>query len=311
MPPEAKEKMWKVKAEDGSVFGPASMATLLAWARDGRLAASHVISSDGKTWTPVASHPELAMDWIAEISPGKFYGPIHRDALDELLRNGTLAADLPQYVRTRSAEDHPARLREENAALAAQIDALRASFESQAAKFEEEIQAAESANADLKAQLETRDLEFDAERQQFKAAASKMQAELAKAEKRSSSLSAQVQQAGGRDRARAADAARIAELEAKVSALEATLKKLRDESDKAGAEARRAFRETDTALQKERADFARFRAESQAAASRLKALEIREESIRKLFQQAAAIMDESAAAKGGKTIEDAEVVNIG
>ena len=49
MSPEAKEKMWKVKAEDGSVFGPASMATLLAWARDGRLAASHVISSDGKT----------------------------------------------------------------------------------------------------------------------------------------------------------------------------------------------------------------------------------------------------------------------
>ena len=93
MSPEAKEKMWKVKAEDGSVFGPASMATLLAWARDGRLAASHVISSDGKTWTPVASHSELAMDWIAEISPGKFYGPIHRDALDELLRNGTLAAN--------------------------------------------------------------------------------------------------------------------------------------------------------------------------------------------------------------------------
>ena len=66
MSPEAKEKMWKVKAEDGSVFGPASMATLLAWARDGRLAASHVISTDGKAWTPVASHPELAMNWIAE-----------------------------------------------------------------------------------------------------------------------------------------------------------------------------------------------------------------------------------------------------
>jgi len=311
MSPEAKEKMWKVKAEDGSVFGPASMATLLAWARDGRLAATNVISEDGTTWTPVASHPELAMDWIAEISPGKFYGPIHRDALDELVRNGDLAKNLPQYVRTRSAEDHPAHLREENAALAAQIDALRTNFESQAAKFEEEIQAAEAANADLKAQLETRDLEFDAERQELKAAATKMQAELAKAEKHSQTLSAQVQQAGGRDRTRAADAARIAELEAKVSALEASLKKLRTESDEAGAEARRAFRETDTALQKERADFARFRTESQAAASKLKAMEIREESIRKLFQQAAAIMDEASAAKGGDAIEDAEVVNIG
>ena len=311
MATEVKEKTWKVKAEDGSVFGPASMATLLAWARDGRLAASHVISADGETWTPVASHPELAMDWIAEISPDKFYGPIHRDALDELVRNGTISADAPQYVRTRSADDHPARLRERGAALAAQIEALRLNFEGQAMKFEEELEAAEKANADLKAQLETRDLEFEAERQVFRAKESKMQAELAKAEKRSETLSAQVQQTEGRGRTRAADAARIAELESKAAALEEALNKLRAESSEAAAESRRAFRETDTALQKERADFAHFRSEAQATASRLKALEIREESMRKLLQQAAAIMAESATANGGGTIEDAEVVNIG
>ncbi len=311
MATEAKEQTWKVKAEDGSVFGPASMATLLAWARDGRLAASHVISTDGQTWTPVASHPELAMNWIAEISPGKFYGPIHRDALDELVRNGTIGADAPQYVRTRSADDHPAHLRERNAELAAQIEALRTSFESQATKFEEELEAAEKANADLKAQLETRDLEFEAERQDFRAKESKMQAELAKAEKRSETLSAQVQQTEGRGRTRAADAARIAELESKAAALEEALNKLRAESSEAAAESRRAFRETDTALQKERADFAHFRSEAQAGASRLKALEIREESIRKLLQQAAAIMAESTTTNGGGSIEDAEVVNIG
>ena len=311
MATEAKEQTWKVKAEDGSVFGPASMATLLAWARDGRLAASHVISTDGKTWTPVASHPDLAMNWIAEISPGKFYGPIHRDALDELVRNGTIGADAPQYVRTRSADDQPALLRERNAALAAQIDALRTSFESQATKFEEELEAAEKANADLKAQLETRDLEFEAERQDFRARESKMQAELAKAEKRSETLSAQVQQTEGRGRTRAADAARIAELESKAAALEESLSQLRAESAKAAAESRRAFRETDTALQKERADFAHFRSEAQASASRLKALEIREESMRKLLQQATAIMAEAAPANGGGAIEDAEVVNIG
>jgi DNA repair exonuclease SbcCD ATPase subunit len=311
MATEAKEQTWKVKAEDGSVFGPASMATLLAWARDGRLAASHVISSDGKTWTPVASHPELAMNWIAEISPGKFYGPIHRDALDELIRNGTIDADAPQYVRTRSAEDQPARLREHNASLAAQIEALRANFESQATKFEEELEASEKTITELKAQLETRDLEFEAERQDFRAKESKLQAELAKAEKRAETLSAQAQQTEGRGRTRAADAARIAELESKASALKEALEKLRTESAEAGAEARRAFRETDTALQKERADFARFRSEAQASASRLKALEIREESIRKLLQQAAAIMSEAAPANGGGAIEDAEVVNIG
>ena len=309
MAPEQKEKTWKVKAEDGTVFGPASMATLLAWARDGRLAATHVISSDGKTWTPVASHSELAMDWIAELTPGKFYGPIHRDALDELVRGGTIDADAPQYVRTRSADDHPARLRERNAELEAQIAALRASFESQAAKFEEELEAAEKASSELKAQLETRDLEFEAERQDFRAKESKMQAELAKAAKRIEALSAQPQQASGRTRA--ADATRIAELESKAAALEDALNKLRGESAKADAESRRAFREADTALQKERADFARFRSEAQAGASRLKALEIREESMRKLLQQAAAIMAESAPANGGGAIEEAEVVNIG
>ena len=301
MASEATEKMWKVKAEDGSVFGPASMATLLAWARDDRLAASNVISADGKTWTPVASHPELAMDWIAEITPGKFYGPIHRDALDERIRNGSIDADAPQYVRTRSADDRPARLREQTSALSAKVDALRAGFGERAAKLEEELEAAETANAELKAQLETRDLEFEAERQDFRARESKLQAELAKSEKRAATLSAQTQQTGGRSRA--ADAARIAELEAQVSTLQEAMKKLRAESAEAEAGARRAFREADTALQKERA-------EAQASASRLKALEIREESIRKLFQQAAAIMAESATADGGVTIEDAEVVNI-
>ena len=306
---EEKGNSWKVKAEDGTVFGPASMATLLAWARDGRLAASHVISQDGKVWTPVASHPELAMDWIAELTPGKFYGPIHRDALDELIRNGTIAPDLPQYVRTRAPDDHPARLREQISAQAAQFDALRANFEERAAKFDEELEASEAANAELKAQLETRDLEFEAERQTFRADASKMQAELAKAEKRSATLAAQAKQSEGRSRPRAADAARIAELEAKVAALEATLAKLRAETDAASADARRAFRETDMALQKERADFARFRAEAQASASKMKAMEIREESMKKLLQQASAILAEAAPSPGA--IEDAEVVNIG
>ncbi len=309
MAAEKQEITWKVKSEDGTVFGPATMATLLAWARDGRLAATNVISSDGKTWTPVASHPELSMDWIAEITPGKFFGPIHRDALDELIRNGEIGRDAAQYARARTADDRPARLREQNTSLSAQVEALRAAFAEKAAKLEDELAASESANAELKAQLETRDLEFEAERQGFRAAESKIQAELAKAEKRSASLAAQVQQGGERDRSRAADVARIAELEAKVATLEAALADLRRKSDEAAANARRAFRETDEALQKERAEFTRFRTEAQASASRLKAMEIREDSMKKLLQQASAILAESAPASG--IIEDAEVVNIG
>lgn len=298
---------WKVKAEDGSIFGPASMATLLAWARDGRLAASHVISSDGKNWTPVATHPELAMDWIAEITPGKFYGPTHRDALDELIRNGDLRNDVPQYVRTRSIEDSPSALKDENSSLKAQIEALRADFASRTGKLEEELAAAEAEKEELKSQLETRDLDFEAERQEFKAAESKIQAELAKAEKKSAALAVQVEHSGVRDRSHAADSARIAELENKVSALEVSLKKTKAEADEAAATARREFKETDIELQKTRAEFDKFKNENQASASKLKALQLREESVRKLLQQASAIMNESSSSSD---FEDAEIVTV-
>lgn len=306
MATDKKEAAWKVRAEDGSVFGPASMATLLAWARDGRLAATHVISKDGTNWTPVASHPELAMDWIAEISPGKFYGPIHKDAMDELVRDGTIAADAPRYARTRTADEDPAALKGEIASLRSEMDALRADFVARASKLEEELAAAEAASADLKAQLETRDLEFEAERQGFKAAETRMQAELAKAGKKAETLAEQVRQDGGRARSRAADEARIAELEAKLSALEDTTKKAKAQSDAEVADVRRALRDAETQLQTEKEAFNRFRSEAQGATSRLKAMEIREESLRKLIQQISAVMNETTSA----TIEDAEVVNI-
>lgn len=310
MATDKKEQTWKVRAEDGTVFGPATMATLLAWARDGRLAASHVISSDGAEWTPVASHPELAMDWIAEISPGKFYGPIHRDAMDELISSGNIPKDVPQYVRARTPDDAPAAMKAESEALRAEVEALRADFVARASKLEDELAAAESANAELRAQLETRDLDFEAERQGFKAAESKMQAELAKAEKKSATLAAQVQQDAARARPRAADTARIAELEAKLAAQDEATRKLREEAQNAAKEAadsRRALRQAETALENERAETARIKSEAQGASSRLKALEIREESLKKLIQQISAVMTDSASAP----IEDAEVVNIG
>lgn len=301
-----KDAVWKVRAEDGSVFGPASMATLLAWARDGRLAATHTISKDGTNWTPVASHPELSMDWIAEISPGTFFGPIHKDAMEELVRDGTLSAEAPRYTRVRDSGDDPSALKGELAALRAETDALRADFVARASKLEEELAAAEAASAEIKAQLETRDLEFEAERQGFKAAETRMQAELAKAGKKAETLAEQVRQDGGRARSRAADEARIAELEAKLAAQDDTAKKAKVQADAEVADARRALRDAETALQSEKDAFARFRAEAQGATSRLKALEIREESLRKLLQQISAVMSETVSAP----IEDAEVVNI-
>ena len=83
----AGKRQWRVRTEKGDVFGPADLATLQAWARDGRLAPTHQICADGATWEPVTALRELEMDWVAEVTSGSFYGPIHRDAMNELLRD--------------------------------------------------------------------------------------------------------------------------------------------------------------------------------------------------------------------------------
>lgn len=302
---DKKEQMWKVKAEDGSIFGPASMATLLAWARDGRLAATHVISSDGKNWVPVTSRGELAMDWIAEISPGKFFGPIHRDAMDELIRSGDVGKDMPQYVRTRTQEDRPSNLREQNETLRAQIETLKADFANRIGELESKLAKAESANAELKSEIETRDLDFDAERQGFKATETRIQAELAKAEKKSAALAARMEQNDAVSRNRASEEARIAELESKIALLDSTLKKVRSEADEAAAESRRAIRKAETDAQSEQAKLLK---DMQANASRLKAMDIREESLKKLLQQAMTVMNSDT--QQNDAVVDAEVVTI-
>lgn len=291
--------MWKVRAEDGTEFGPATMATLLAWARDGRLAPENVISADGNAWTPVAAHPELAMNWIVEIEPGKFYGPIHQDALRELVRSNQLKKDAPQFVRALSLNDSPSKLKEENAALKAQIDALRRDFAIRSGRLEEDLATAESKIAELRTQLETRDLDFEAERQELKAAGSKIQAELAKAEKKSAALASQIEQSSVAGRTRAADAARIEELEAKVADLEKSRASETEKLEDALADARHLKRQLDEALQ--------FR---QTADAKLKSVQMREESLRKLFQQAAAIVNETAPKTGRDKIEDAEIVTV-
>lgn len=296
---ETSETMWKVRAEDGTEFGPASMETLLSWARDGRLAPENVISSDGKVWTPVAAHPELAMDWIAEIEPGKFYGPIHQDALRELVRGGQLKKDAPRFARAISMNDSPAKLKEANDSLKAQIDALRRDFAIRSGRLEEDLVSSEAKVVELKTQLETRDLDFEAERQEMLAAGSKMQAELAKAEKKSAALASQIEQSSAAGRTRAVDAARIDELEAKVSELEKNAAANAERLEDALAEARHLKRELDAALQAR-----------QTADAKLKALQLREESLRKLLQQATALFSETATGADRDKIVDAEIVTV-
>ena len=105
----AEERQWLVKNEQAEVFGPVGLEVLREWARDGRLSPMSVVSEDAAAWSPVASLPGLGMDWVAEVSPGVFYGPIHHQALKELQKNGTIAPAAVLFARDAGPNArHPA-----------------------------------------------------------------------------------------------------------------------------------------------------------------------------------------------------------
>lgn len=93
------DKRWLVKNEQGETFGPVDFETLKLWAQDGRLAPTNTLSDDKTTWSPVTQFPELEMDWVAEVSPGVFYGPIHKLALESLKKEGSLPAEAVVFQR--------------------------------------------------------------------------------------------------------------------------------------------------------------------------------------------------------------------
>lgn len=294
---EKAPRMWTVRAEDGATFGPATLASLQAWARDGRLAPSHMVSCDGTSWQPVARIAPLAMDWVAEISPGTFYGPVHAQALEDLVRDGSLAPDVPRFSRSEAPSDAPSGAADAGCgpkALERRMETLRAAFTRRTEELDQQILALAAEREQLKGELGTRDAEFDAERQAFKAAESRLQADLAKARAAASGLEQQLGQAQRRDGERAAASARIAELEARLAEADERLKVEAAAHQTALQQARQALHDVEKNLLAERAAQARRQQEAQTAAETLKALRLREESLRKLLQQAGALLGSEA-----------------
>lgn len=316
-----KSTQWRIRDAEGNFFGPASIDTLVKWARDGRLSADQSASSDdGATWIPVDSFPELEMDWAAELAPGKFFGPVNRDAMAEFIRSGDVSADMAQFVRVKSIEESPVALREENASLKAQLERLRGDFAQRTAKLETELAAAVAEKRMAAGELATRDLDFDAERQAFAAEKSRMdaerlalaaeksklKAEVAKAEKRAEVLSAQVAEAESRSRSREADLARIAELEKKVAEASGEIRRLKSDLENQEAAARRRMKETEVAhLAEKKTLEARLR-EAKSAEDAVASLRKREDAARRLASQLAAML--SAPAKEEIAEADAVIV---
>jgi len=78
------------KHEDGSIFGPLRFEQLAHWASSAQVAPHDSISTDMKTWMKAPMLPELAMDWIAEVTSERLYGPTTLGAIAEFVRLGEI-----------------------------------------------------------------------------------------------------------------------------------------------------------------------------------------------------------------------------
>lgn len=155
---KSKEKaVWHVRNEQGEQFGPVDFQTLQAWAADGRLAPTNEISQNGTEWQRVTTRAGLGMDWVAEVTPGTFYGPIHGQAMRELVQDGSLSGETAFFTRQLLGTADRVRLEEEaRAALTRERDAERErarGLEEQAARLRAEREARESEGEALRQRL--------------------------------------------------------------------------------------------------------------------------------------------------------------
>ena len=83
--------------EDGKVYGPAGIESLVEWATDGRIEPTSFVSQDRKSWRPAQTMPELEMKWLVETEPGKVFGPFNRAVVIGLFKNDSVARTAKAY----------------------------------------------------------------------------------------------------------------------------------------------------------------------------------------------------------------------
>ena len=207
--------------EEGADAGRKTIDELAALAREDRLAGVSVSENGKDGWRPASSIRELELDWVAEVLPGQFYGPVRKDVLDGYLKGGQIPPGARLYGAgakdaCAAAEAAAARIRDLESAVAARDAAL------EAMKKQNE-ECAETTRRTL-ATLEERLARLHAQTDADASAASAREAEAAKrAEAAESALAAA--------EARAAElGAQIAALNASVEAAEAARRKAEEEA---------------------------------------------------------------------------------
>lgn len=94
------EGVWFAKLDDGRVYGPVNVAKLAAWAREGRLDPTSLISRDRVNWSPAPQKTALGMNWIVETAIGTWFGPFHHDVVEELYKANQVPAGARLYRLT-------------------------------------------------------------------------------------------------------------------------------------------------------------------------------------------------------------------
>jgi hypothetical protein len=82
-----------MKHEDGSVFGPIPFNQLQRWAVDAQISPLDKVSTDESNWFKAPMIPELAMDFLIEVSPDQYYGPTTLGAVSEFITMGEIGTE--------------------------------------------------------------------------------------------------------------------------------------------------------------------------------------------------------------------------
>ena len=225
--------MWKVKTDDGSEYGPVDEGKLLEWARAGRITPGSQISSDGKTWIFAPQKPELGMEWLVEASRGEYFGPFHRDVVQDLLHAKKISPSTRTFRLSGRAE--------------AEAKAESAKLEAELAETRSELKAQEIAH---RASDERGDA-LAAELSSLKSGLESARAEAAESKARDRELVMALEKSGGREAALAAEGealkAKLKAAESDLAAVSAELAETRSEL-KAQEAAHRASDERGDAL---------------------------------------------------------------
>lgn len=91
---EADTRRWSLRSPGAEISNhniPTAM--LVQWARQGIIKPGYALSSDGETWVPAETLPELGMAWYV-LAPGRPpYGPVTHEAAERFVAEGHFPAD--------------------------------------------------------------------------------------------------------------------------------------------------------------------------------------------------------------------------